>query len=509
MLPSRGLTRNPASALRYSISSRIKPTRTSSARQFSQAQSQSQSQSSSSLLSARRSVSRSCASHYASITPSFSSVGYGAGIASGVFAQRSGAARNLSLWPFGSKSPSPQTTEIPSEQLPEAATATQPPVPETPTLSSSTPPVESTTDTTDLSQFPEDLLRELDSITSPSADITAHIGYLKELGLEYGFPYVTLTCQWVVEHIHVYSGMPWWGTIACVAILFRAAMFYPTLIGAKHQARMQKVQNSPAFIKAKNDMNEAALRTKDQHAMLYARQEMRRLMKTSGASFVKPFVGFAMFPFSIGMFRLIRAMADIPVPGLDNGGLAWFTDLTVHDPFFILPAISVGLGYLTISQIQRTNPAQSDPTQLAVQKGMKNFLPPLMFLGTAWLPAGLQWFFLWVSVGSVAQTQATLSPRVRRWAGIPPLPTAKTFTIPNNAINYQKPTAHGIDSIRTTFRESVSAAGKTFKDATGATDEKARWKKAQDYESKRAEEEKERSRRRMEEVRRRRAERRP
>ncbi|KAI0968563.1 hypothetical protein F4678DRAFT_442130 [Xylaria arbuscula] len=505
MLPSRGITRNPASALRYSLSSRIKPTRTSSARQFSQAQSQS------SLLSARRSISRSSASHYGSITPSLSSVGYGVGITSGVFAQRSGAARNLSLWPFGSKSPTPQTTETtPSEPLPEASTAGQPPVPETPTLSSSTPPVESTTNTTDLSQFPEDLLRELDSLSSSSLDIPERIGYLQELGLEYGFPYITATCQWIVEHLHVYSGMPWWGTIATAALLFRAVMFYPTLMGAKHQAKMQKVQNSPAFVKAKTEMNEAAFRTKDQQAMMSARQEMRRLMKTSGASMWKPFVGFAMFPFSIGMFRLIRGMADIPVPGLDVGGLAWFTDLTFHDPFFILPAISVGLGYLTISQIQRTNPAPADPTQQAMQKGMKYFLPPLMFLGTAWLPAGLQWFFLWVSVGSVAQTQATLSPMIRWWAGLPPLPVSRPpTTTPNNTVNYQKPTTGGSGSIRTTFREGVNAAGKTLKQATGATDEKARWKKAQDYESKRAEEEKERALRRMEEVRRRRAERRP
>jgi len=193
----------------------------------------------------------------------------------------------------------------------------------------------------EISQIPEDLLRELEPHSF--VDIPERIGFLKELGLDFGWG-PTACCEWLVEHIHVMSGLPWWGSIAAVAILFRAAMFYPTLNGSKHQARLQKVQATPAYIKAKAEFDEAAFRTRDQAAMMYARAEMKRVMQSSGASFWRPFIGMAMFPFSIGMFRLIRGMAGVPVPGLETGGLAWFTDLTVHDPLYILPCISVGLG---------------------------------------------------------------------------------------------------------------------------------------------------------------------
>ncbi|KAI0401992.1 hypothetical protein F4802DRAFT_578046 [Xylaria palmicola] len=486
MLPSRGLTRNPASVLRYSLTSRIKPARTST-RQFSQAQSQS------SVLS-RRGLSRAGIPQHGCITPALPTVGSGvsAGIASSVFAQRSGAARNLSLWPFQSK---PETTPQPIETPPESAAPTpaeaQAPMSSAPATPEYQP---------DISALPEDLLAELDSTSI--LDIPERIGFLKELGLDFGYG-PTTCCEWLLEHIHVYSGLPWWGSIAAVAVLFRAAMFYPALNGSKHQARLKLLQTTPEYKKAKADFDEAVYRTKDQAAMMYARSEMKRLMSSSGASMWQPFVNFAMIPFSYGMFRLIRGMAGIPVPGMESGGLAWFSDLTVHDPLYLLPCASVGLAVIMFKQMQRAN-VTSDTMQQTMMKGMMYIMPPLMFLGTAWLPAALQWFFLVLSIGSVAQTQATLMPSVRRWAELPPLPSPEVAAA--QAVEYQGPTKRG-GGFRDTLEQGVTAASKSLKEATGTTDEKARWKRAQEYEEQRALEEKEKTLRRIEEVRRRRAER--
>ncbi|KAF2966195.1 hypothetical protein GQX73_g7397 [Xylaria multiplex] len=421
-------------------------------------------------------------------------------IASSVFAQRSGATRNLSLWPSSlwpsqSKPPTPQateTTEVLSEFSAPTPVESEFPVTEP-------PPPEATSNAGDLSQLPEDLLREFDPHSF--LDIPERIGYLKELGLDYGYG-PTSACQWFLENIHVYTGMPWWGTIATAAILFRVAMFYPVLIGSKHQARLQKVQANPAYIKAKAEFDEATFRTGDRAASMYARSEMRRLTKESGVSTLKPLVSVALLPFSFGMFRLIRGMADIPVPGMETGGLAWFSDLTVHDPLFILPSIGVALGVIMFKQSQRVamNPS---PAQEAIMKSMMWILPPLMFLGTAWQPAGLQWFFIIISLGSIAQAQATIMPSIRRWAALPPLPNRNTTVRgPAGVIQYQKPTG-----LRDQVKNSMEAVAKTAKDVTGNTDEKARWKKAQEYEDQRAEEDRQRAFRRMEEIRRRRAER--
>ncbi|KAI1362931.1 hypothetical protein F5Y08DRAFT_310703 [Xylaria arbuscula] len=501
MIPSRGLARNPASALRYSLTSRTKPSRLPSTRQFSQLQSQS------SVLTSRR-LSRTSKSHHGHITPSLSAVraGTSIAIASSVFAQRGGAARNLSLWPsslwpFGSKSQTPQTPESvepPQEPTPEPPAAAQSPVAEASTLSS-TPAEPAGSITPDLSELPEDILREFDP-ASFANNVPDHFGFLAELGLDYGWGTTTM-CQWLLEHIHVWSGVPWWGSIAAIAVLFRAVMIYPMLIGAKHSARLQKVSSTPVFKQAMAQMQEATYRTKDRQAMMLARSEMQRLKRESGASTWKPFMGLATIPFSYGMFRLIRGMANIPVPGMETGGLAWFTDLTVHDPFFILPAASVALGSLTLLLTQKSNIAgQTNPAQKAMMQGMKYFLPPLMFVGTAWLPAGLQWFFLWVSAGTVVQSQATITPAIRRWIGLEPLPQPQQG-LPAG-IQYQSPSKPA--SFRENLSESMSTATKGLREATGATEERAQWKKADDYESKRAEEEKQRAFRRMEQLRQRR-----
>ncbi|KAI0546122.1 hypothetical protein F4679DRAFT_558559 [Xylaria curta] len=497
MLPSRGLTRNPASTLRYSLSSRTKPARIPSTRHFSQAQSQS------SVLS-RRSISRTNTSQYGQITPSISTVGYGTsvGIASSVFAQRSGATRNLSLWPFGSKPQAPQTpqaTETPAEWSPPAEA--QPPVHEsTPAEPVSNAAVAPPASSTDLSQLPDDLLRGFDS--QSFLDMPERIGYLYDLGLDFGWGPTTI-CEWLLEHIHVYSGMPWWASIATIALLFRGVMFYPTLVGSKHAARAQKLYATPEFKKAQAAFQEAGFRTRDQGAMLMARSEMKRLAKAANVSTLKPFASFLLVPFTYGMFRLVRGMAGIPVPGMENGGLAWFTDLTVHDPLFVLPIISTGLAVLTFQQMQRAN-LTKNPAQEAMMKGMTYIMPPMMFLGTAWLPAALQWFFFCLSTTTLVQTQATLSPAVRKWADLPPLPD-RNSTAQAAGIEYQSPTKR---SFRDSLEDGMNGVSKSIKDVTGTTDEKARWKKAREYEDQRAEEERQKALRRMDEVRRRRAEKR-
>lgn len=140
--------------------------------------------------------------------------------------------------------------------------------------------------------------------------------------------------------------MPWWATLATVAVAWRVAIFLPTLSASKHSAIAQQLHSRPDFIKAKAEFEEAAWRTKDRVAMMRARNRMNIMKKESGASMLIPFFGFLTIPFSYGMFRLFRAMAAIPVPSLETGGLAWFTDLTVHDPYYILPAASIAITVL-------------------------------------------------------------------------------------------------------------------------------------------------------------------
>lgn len=41
-------------------------------------------------------------------------------------------------------------------------------------------------------------------------------------------------------------------------------------------------------------------------------------------------------------------MANLPVESMRDGGLWWFSDLTVPDPFYLLPLITSGTLWLTL-----------------------------------------------------------------------------------------------------------------------------------------------------------------
>jgi YidC/Oxa1 family membrane protein insertase len=45
-------------------------------------------------------------------------------------------------------------------------------------------------------------------------------------------------------------------------------------------------------------------------------------------------------PIFISFFVGLRRMANAPVDSFHTGGMMWFTDLTVCDPYYILPVIT-------------------------------------------------------------------------------------------------------------------------------------------------------------------------
>ena len=48
------------------------------------------------------------------------------------------------------------------------------------------------------------------------------------------------------------------------------------------------------------------------------------------------------------MFFALRGMANAPVESMKVGGLSWFTDLTIADPYFLLPVITAGSVFVHI-----------------------------------------------------------------------------------------------------------------------------------------------------------------
>ena len=242
--------------------------------------------------------------------------------------------------------------------------------------------------------------------------------------------------------------------------------------------------------------------------MMRQRAIMQGRMAHAGTSFFRTLAPpFMLVPLSYGMFRGLRAMAALPVPSLENGGIAWFTDLAVYDPTYILPLTSAAI---TVVAMKLQQKGTVGPQNAAVQKMLLYVMTPIMFLCTMWLPAGVQWFFTTFALASAVQGQLTLVPAIRRLADLPPLdrpqlPTSKSAKAVVDA-TWQAPKARGgiqglMDDARKNAKEVKSSLQSTMDNYSGG-DAGAALKKAQAYEQRRQREEEEKQAMRLEEHRR-------
>lgn len=322
-------------------------------------------------------------------------------------------------------------------------------------------------------------------------DIPEQIGYLKHLGLDFGWG-PTAMCEWLLEHIYIYTGLPWWVAITAAAFGVRLAWFWPTVIGQRNAAKVALLHKDPDFVKATNEAKQI-MWDKDADTMvrMKAQAKVQSLTKRAGVSMVKTILPpLAVVPFSYGMFRLLRAMSALPVPSLETGGFLWITDLSVYDPTYILPLASAALSALTIKQAQKMN-LNPTPQNESINKFMLWGLTPLMIAVTAWFPAAVQYFFFVFALTTVTQGQILATPTIRRMIGLPTLPNAAPVAAAGNA-QYQAPSRGGVRGIIDGANKNVANLQKGIENYTGGP-AKAAAKKAQDYEKKRAQEEKEKA----------------
>jgi YidC/Oxa1 family membrane protein insertase len=265
------------------------------------------------------------------------------------------APRAFSLWGYGSKSsPDPEavaasadasTTQAvvgrPQENLAETVAAADA---SSPSLAATPPPPADPSSTTQ-----QGLDAISDIVNSSGSEILSReegFGYLSSLGLDYGWG-PTSAMQWLLEHMHVWTGLGWGGSIIATAFVLRALMFYPQIRSTIFSHKMRKLQEDPRFKQAQAEGRRGMLE-RDQAASQTSRY-LTSLVKKEYDVDNKQFLwALAPIPFSFGLFRAVTGMVAIPVPALESAGYMWFTDLTASDPFMVLPALATGMMMLSL-----------------------------------------------------------------------------------------------------------------------------------------------------------------
>ncbi|MCJ1398867.1 Mitochondrial inner membrane protein oxa1 [Xylographa trunciseda] len=310
----------------------------------------------------------------------------------------------------------------------------------------------------------DDWAVSLDNLsTQDLLPLEEHIGYLKALGLDYGWG-PTAMIEYLLEHVHVWTQTPWWASIILSAFLVRLALFKLNVNAADQAGRLAR---ATPRLKPLQDKVRAASATQDTHTVMLLSSQMKGIMKDEGVSYLKLFGPFLQVPLGYGTFRLLQGMSKLPVPGLDDGGLLWIRDLTIADPYFTLPMLTSIMMYFTFKRGGETGTSNTTTMTPAMKNAFTYGLPLMSFVFMSFWPACVQLTFTTTSVIALGTSTLFRNPGIRTFLGISnlPVPASATDTGPYKGVMnvYQPPSAE-----TEAAKEGKGVFGGAVADITGA-----------------------------------------
>ena len=188
-----------------------------------------------------------------------------------------------------------------------------------------------------------------------------------ELTVDYGWLWpVSQFLYWLLSLIHGWVGN-WGWAIVFLTVLVKAAFFQLSATSYKSMAKMRTVMPEMQRIKEQH----AGDRAKQSQAMM----ELYKTEKINPLGGCLPIL--VQMPVFIALYYCLMESVELR----HAPWLGWIRDLSVMDPYFVLPLI---MGATMFVQ-QQLNPAPPDPMQAKVMK----IMPVVFTVMFLWFPAGL------------------------------------------------------------------------------------------------------------------------
>lgn len=206
---------------------------------------------------------------------------------------------------------------------------------------------------------------------SPHLDLTVDYGWLW---------WLSKPLFWVMKAIHDVVGN--WGlAIIGLIILIKAIFFKLSATSYKSMAKMRKLAPKMAEMKERYGDDRQKFS-----------QEMMKLYKNEK---VNPFGGCLPLLIQMPVFLAFYYVLMESVELRHSPFVGWITDLSVKDPWFVLPIIYG----ITMWFMQKLNPQPTDPMQARIMQ-MLPIVFTVMFL---WFPAGMVLYWVTNNLLSIAQ----------------------------------------------------------------------------------------------------------
>jgi len=213
----------------------------------------------------------------------------------------------------------------------------------------------------------QDQLEEL----SPGLRLTVDYGILW---------FIAQPIFWLLQNIHALLGN-WGWSIIVLTIIIKLAFFPLSAASYRSMARMRAV--SPKMQALKEQFGD------DRQKMSQAMMELYKKEKINPLGGCLPIL--VQMPVFLALYWVLLESVEMR----QAPWMFWITDLSIKDPFFILPII---MG-LTMFVQQQLNPTPPDPMQAKVMK----LLPIIFTFFFLWFPAGLVLYWVVNNCLSIAQ----------------------------------------------------------------------------------------------------------
>jgi YidC/Oxa1 family membrane protein insertase len=202
-----------------------------------------------------------------------------------------------------------------------------------------------------------------------------------ELTVDYGFLwFLAQPIFWLLEVIHSLLGN-WGWSIIMLTVIIKLIFFPLSAASYKSMARMRAV--APKLAQLKEQFGD------DRQKMSQAMMDLYKKEKINPLGGCLPIL--VQMPVFLALYWVLLESVEMR----QAPWLLWITDLSIKDPFFILPLI---MGATMFIQ-QHLNPTPPDPMQAKVMKMM----PIIFTFFFLWFPAGLVLYWVVNNVLSIAQ----------------------------------------------------------------------------------------------------------
>lgn len=222
-------------------------------------------------------------------------------------------------------------------------------------------------------------IQERMSAAAPNLELTVDFGWLW---------FIAQPLFWMLNFLHGFLGN-WGWSIIVLTMMVKGAFFHLSASAYRSMANMRRI--GPELQKMKEKYGD------DRQKMSQAMMEMYKKEKINPIGGCLPII--VQMPVFIALYWMLMETVELRHAPF----MLWITDLSVKDPFFVLPII---MGVSMFIQ-QLLNPTPPDPMQAKMMKA----LPVVFTVFFLWFPAGLVLYWVVNNILSIAQ-QYVITKRI-------------------------------------------------------------------------------------------------